>query len=384
MSRPIARGLAGLAAVAVSLVLVETLLRLLLPQQLVSLDGPRIWRPDDELGWRMRPHLDTFVNTGEGNVRLVTDARGMRAATRDSPRRVPAPFRILAVGDSFVEALGVDYESTIPRRIEADLSRLLDRSVSVSALAASGWNPHQYLLAARQELRAQRYDLGMVFLYTGNDIVAGTPDVTSAQIGRKHQFGLPAAWSKNAWTRSVLYPLNDFLERRSHLFVFLKIRGATVLARLGLTAAYFPDVFRKTFASSPDWKATVAVYREIRWEFERRGTPVVFVLLPASYQVQREIFQSYVDAFGIEQSAIDLDQPNRILACAFADDSMTLLDPLEAMRIKALRGASLFGQVDRHLNASGARVVSRFLARAIASRRAGELHEAAVQLDENP
>jgi hypothetical protein len=239
--------------------------------------------------------------------------------------------------------------------------------VTVSATAASGWDPRQYLLAARRELQTRRYDLGVVFLYAANDVVGDTTAITNTQIGRGHAFRIPRAWTRNAWTGSLLHPLNDFFERRSHLFVFLKTRAAVALARLGFTSAYFPEVFRKTFAASPDWDSTAEICRQIRREFSRHNTPVIFVLLPASYQVHQEIFESYVDGFAIEQNSVDLEQPNRILGCIFAKDSMTLLDPLEVMRTEASHGISLFGKTDRHLNESGNDVVSRYVAHTMAA-----------------
>ncbi len=356
-----------LAAAFVSLFLAEGLLRLLLPQQLVLLDGRQIWQPDEDLGWRMKPNIDTFVDTGEGRVRVVTDTQGRRAGTRSPPaQEQPTSIRVLAVGDSFVEALGVDYESTLPRRLELDWTRLTGEPVAVSARAASGWNPYQYYLAVKKELRDHRYDLGVVFLYAANDIIDGTPAITKAQIGRRRQFRAPRAWASAEWRGALLYPLNDLLERRSHLFVFLRTKGNLALARFGLTSAYFPEVFRKLFATSPNWDSTVEICRGIRDEFIRHNTPVTFVLLPASYQVHKEMFESYINAFAIERGSVDLEQPNRILAGAFAKNSMTLLDPLELMRAGASRGVLLFGRIDRHLNAEGIRVVSRFVADAIA------------------
>jgi hypothetical protein len=302
-------------------------------------------------------------------------------------RRRPGDFRILAVGDSFVEALGVDYEFTLPRRLESDLSRFYGKPVAVSAIAASGWDPHQYLLVARQELQTRRYDLGLVFLYAANDIVGSTSAITNTQIAHRRKFQIPRVWTKQAWTEAFLHPLNDRLKRRSHLFVLLKTRGASALARLGFTSAYFPQVYRRTIAASPDWNATVDICREIRREFGRHGTPVVFVLLPAVYQVHQKIFEEYVQAFSIEQNTVDLEQPNRILGRAFTEDSTTLLDPLEVMRANALHGISLFGKIDRHLNASGHRVVGRYVAQALAGetkQNSERVQHATLQGDGHP
>jgi hypothetical protein len=60
-----------------SLVVVETLVRLLAPQSLILL-RPDIIIPTEQLAWRHAPDVDTRVNTGEREIRWTTDDQGMR------------------------------------------------------------------------------------------------------------------------------------------------------------------------------------------------------------------------------------------------------------------------------------------------------------------
>ena len=70
-------------ALAVCLLLLEGAVRLFLPQQLLFY-RPDLYRLDEHLGWRFAPDLDTRVNTGERDVRLLTDAWGLRIGKRSS------------------------------------------------------------------------------------------------------------------------------------------------------------------------------------------------------------------------------------------------------------------------------------------------------------
>jgi hypothetical protein len=160
---------------------------------------------------------------------------------------------------------------------------------------------------------------------------------------------------------AVFYPLNDKLETSSHLFVLLKTRMQTTLAKLKLTAAYFPPVYHLRMANSESWAVTADICRKIDSVFTEQQTPVLFVLLPASYQVYPSVFERYVEGFGIDVDSVDLEQPNKLLAAAMADDSLELIDPLLYIREQAAAGAVLFGSVDQHFNVDGHRVTAEYL-----------------------
>src|SRR5436309_2168566 len=87
------------------LLLLELSLRIFMPQLLIW-DTRLVWEPVAGLGWQRRPNLNIRVNTGEREVQLITDA--LRHRIGRDPEESP-DLRILAVGDSFVEALQVDY-----------------------------------------------------------------------------------------------------------------------------------------------------------------------------------------------------------------------------------------------------------------------------------
>jgi len=360
-----------LAASSLVLVLValELAVRLLAPQQLIRL-RPDVWIPDDGLGWRHAPNLDVRVNTGERTVRLLTDGDGFRIGERtiDRPR-----YRILALGDSFLEAIQVPYEDTLGAHLEALLASELGAPVRVVNAGVGGWDPNHYLIQARLELPRRSYDAVVVFLFAGNDVVAWRRDRIPPRPSRRaHRLRLPRSLAAGELIDAVAYPINDALETRSHLFILLKNRFKFLLMRLGLSQHYVPATLSTATRDQPAWEITADLARDIADEAEARGLPSLFVLLPGLYQVDPEIGRRYAGALGIDPSTLDLDQPSELLAPLFARRGLELIDATPALR-RALQAGEreLYGRVDTHLGPAGHRRVAELVAPLLAARLGG-------------
>ena len=143
--------IAGMA-LGVALGLAELVVRWLAPQQLV-LERPDVWQAIDSLGWAHRPGLNTTINTGERTVRLMTDRDGFRVGQAG---RVAGKKRILLLGDSFVEAMQVEYEQSFAGLLEARLAQRFKYAVAVRNTGVAGWDPPQYLIQARRTLDRDR------------------------------------------------------------------------------------------------------------------------------------------------------------------------------------------------------------------------------------
>jgi hypothetical protein len=351
-------------SVIVAFLICETFVRMIEPQQLV-VSPSQLYRPDPVFGWRLKEDLDTVVNTGGGNVYFRTDGRGYRITGKATAQAVAdrgGVTRILTIGDSFLEAASLEFEEALPERLRFGLSDHLQQAVSVSSDSAAGWDLNQYYFAARAALNREAYDVGIVFLYVGNDINSGRVDhYEPEQVVSYHTLRVPQSFSKKEVIDALLYPVNDFLEARSHLFVMSKRRLEMPLAKLGLTPMYFPAVFKISEEASDRWDVSTAICRDIYEEFRRRGAGTLFVLIPAPYQVDQAAFARYVEAFNIDVASVDLELPNKLLARRFSEASLRLVDPLPQMRLRHEAGVQLYGVVDRHLNAEGHRVLAETL-----------------------
>ena len=58
---------------------------------------------------------------------------------------------------------------------------------------------------------------------------------------------------------------------------------------------------------------------------------------------------------------VDLEQPNKMLAAAFEERFLLLIDPLDNLREAADQGLTLHGLLDRHFNKEGHQVIAEYL-----------------------
>jgi hypothetical protein len=350
-----------MSSVLVSVFFCEILVRLFFPQQLIILRSD-IWRPDSPFGHRHQENANTVINTGEGAVHFITDGNGYRV-NRNIPENNTKPdISILAIGDSFIEAIQVENDFAIPEVTRKYLERKSSKTVQVDNTGVGGWDPNHYLLEAKRALAQKRYTLGIVFLYVGNDITTKkTTSFHPRTPAQRHKLHIPNSLKWNEIIQAILYPINDSLETKSHLFILVKRSGRVPLARLGLTAWYAPSVLKVEEVSSTRWKITAEICEEIQSEFSKYNTPVFFVLLPTSYQVHENLFKEYIWAFGIDPATVNINQPNRLIEGEFEARGLHLVDPLEYMRQKAESGLIMFGLVDRHLNQNGHQIVAEYI-----------------------
>jgi lysophospholipase L1-like esterase len=337
----------------------ELIIRIILPQQLILI-RPDVWCPDPVLGWRHCPNVSTTINSGEGKIDFNTDHNGFRI---DPNNQIKTEYyKIIAIGDSFVEGIQVNNYETVTEEISQKLSNELSHTVSVINSGVGGWDPNQYLLQAKLALQKNKYDLGLIFIYIANDIVT---EIKTHYEPRKnilnHEFQLPLKPSFKEITDKILYPINDTLEMHSHLFVFLKNRFSVILMRLGLTGHSIKPVYFKKEADSKRWYVTAKICSNIADIFKNYNIPTIFILIPADYQVDEDSFEKYLKGLRISQEEVDLDQPNRLLMAETKRFGLEVIDPLPQMRSFNKRGKSLYGKIDNHLNANGHRILAELV-----------------------
>ncbi len=341
-------GLSGLFACGLG----EVAVRIAVPQQLI-IRRADIYQAADTLGWLHQPNIVTTINTGEGEVTLATDPRALRIAPGTT--RVPDARKVLILGDSFMEAIQVEHDSSTAGLLQAALrTTLADPTLETWNAGVGGWNPEQYRLRAEALVRETQFSAALVAVYLGNDIMQWrTPAYRPRTPTELHSLRFPRQLSAREFVDALLYPVNDFLEERSHLFVLLKSRLETLRMRLGLTAAYFPPDFNKSVAEDGRWDNTATILEEIAVAARKTGVEPIFVLLPAPYQIDPALMMQYARGFGLDTASIDAEQPNRLLAAAMTARGLRNIDVLPAFREAQRAGTHLYGTVDQHFTAAG-------------------------------
>lgn len=347
-------------SLAIAALLAEFAVRLAAPQQLIVIQ-PELWEPADTVGYLRRANVTVPMNTGERDVTVRTDADGFRVGATG---REDASIGVLLMGDSFIEALQVEYEQTTGALLDSSLTASLGKPVAVRNAGVSGWGPNQYFLRTRSLVARDRYSLVVVGVFVGNDAVPERVDhLPPREPVRKSRLRFPRGLSRAELVNSLAAPLNDALEVRSHAYVLLKNQLATLRMKLGLTADYMPLEYRRAEATAGRWQVAAGLLEDLAKVAEARGAPTLFVLIPERFQVYEDEFARYLAGFGIDSSTVDVDQPSRLLFEAMTGRGLHVVDALPVFRAAASSGGPrLFGRVDQHLSPTGHVVLAQVIA----------------------
>ena len=371
MRRWIGRIVLVFGSLLVGALLSEGLVRLFAPQPLVQI-RPDIWIPVDGLGHQMAPNLDTTINTGERPVRLLTDENGHRIGPQGPPT---GERRILAVGDSFLAALQVDHSGIVTTR----LAQMLETGdlpgsrtgtgaarYAITNAGVNRWNPNRYYSKVRDALDKDHYDLVLVFVFVGNDIVSNERTRYAARSPRATPIRAPRSLRYRELVNAWIHPTWLRLRERSHLAVLLKGGLLNVWLRLGLSRRALQPIYLTSYADSPRWEMTARVLQNTVDVAARSGSRAAVVLIPPDFAVDRALGKAYVAGSGVDPALVDLDQPARLLGERLRDAGIVALDPTHHFKALHDSGVALYGRVDRHLNPRGHDELARFIAPAVA------------------
>lgn len=164
-----------LISLFLSLILLELALRLFIP--LDTREPPEFRVPHPLLGWALQPNTTYQYETTEGIVSVTYSSDGWR----DLEHYVEKPdgvFRILVLGDSFMEANSVKLEESFHRQVE-ELARAGGNNVEVINMSVAGYGTLQEYLVFEHIGHLYNPDLVLVGFYDGNDLINNSFELAS-------------------------------------------------------------------------------------------------------------------------------------------------------------------------------------------------------------
>lgn len=163
------RVLAVVVSLALPLLVLEAVLRVFGPIVPGNYDtGPYV-RRHPTLGHFHTPSFGGWIKTPQFIVRIDTNPMGLRDP-RQSYAKPPGTFRVLALGDSYVEAAQVQADQMVTTQLERLLGASTSRPVEVVNAGVFGYGTGQELLLLEQEGVKYAPDLVVLFFCHCNDV----------------------------------------------------------------------------------------------------------------------------------------------------------------------------------------------------------------------
>jgi hypothetical protein len=304
-----------------------------------------------------------------------------RHGLRDVEREFTKPagtFRILVLGDSFVEAMHVPLEATFPRLLEQRLNADGGQPVEVVAAGVSGYGTASELLYFERTGKRYQPDLVVLAFYPGNDVKNNSPVLEDtfkpvyASDGTLER--IAGEWrerssSKRPRLLSYVY-LRQMLLRHPQLAQSLVRHGwlradalRTAPQRNGIPVDY------GVYAPVPDpqwqeaWTHTEHLLDQLREAVSASGARLVVAVLSTREQVYPDSWQQILKSHPrMQEQRWDLDAPQDHIEAWCAEHTVPCVVLGPTFRAAAARGGEyLHYPHEGHWTVAGHRLAAAVL-----------------------
>lgn len=354
------------------LVVVEVGLRLFYPQNLSlsyqTRDGLRILRPN---------HRGVFRGV-ETTELYQTNSFGMR----DREHSIEKPshvYRILVLGDSFMEALQVPYEQSFPYLLGKRLKEIDNKDVEVINAAVSGWGTDQeltYLERLGSQLEPDLILIAMTLTNDLNDNLAEEFHTFDDGIlrARPAQQIPPSAYR--------IWQMKALLGAHSHFYQLIRLWWHSRGIELGgqQLSAQVAALLKPLPSDRIDrgWQLTFALLRRIRDVGQTVRAKTAIVLIPISLQVNPAGLDEFLEQHQLSRASVELDRPQRLMKAFGEQEKIEVIDLLPAFRRRdSPCGPELVLKRDGHWTTCGHEVAVQSVTEALVTREPGALGQQA-------
>jgi len=356
----------GSVGIAIALLVAEILLRVL------GISSEIAYLPNSNYGWSHAPGAQYSKVTEGERIPITINSFGLRDREFEYTKDA-GTFRVLVLGDSFMEALQVATESTFAKQLEARLASSNAgefSQIEVLNSGVSGFGTDNELLYFKAEGSGFGADLVLTALYVGNDIRNNWHELEIIDAGRHRkpyftieQGKLTLNANPNDVSGRFSTKAKIFLNRNSRLYAFARRLRDALSARARIAEQGMPLDWQIFATERPPswghaWQVTDKILLQLKDEVERSGASLLVMVIPTMFQVHDD----YWTAPGGDQ-AWDLEMPNLMLHRILEKHDIDYVDLLPHFRANAAEDRKqLYLQNDAHWNESGHRIAADVVA----------------------
>lgn len=348
-------GLLLLGSVLFALLVGEGIIRTLKPQEL----GNWTYTRDG-----LTLHLPNMVQFSyRFGHEIVTNSAGMRDHEHDL-NKPPGMYRILVLGDSFMEANQVRFEDAFVSVLERRLKEWLRRPVEVINASVSGWGTDDELTYFMREGIKYRPDLILVAMTLHNDVsdnlLEEYHEFKNGRIEQRPVTLMP-------WGSFVILKVKEWMASHSHLYhlVYRATRANRVSTEARSLESHVGSLLRRMPEDRirAGWEMTRQLLQKLRQAADTINAPVAVMLLPLYLQVYPET-KDFLASNGLNQTDSDLFKPQEMMKVIGENIEVSIIDLYPVFRdTKAKCSCSLFVENDGHWGKLGHQIAAEEAAR---------------------
>jgi len=336
-----------LVSTSLMLVISEGALRILYPQQLgvwyETRDGLAIHRPNSVIRF--------------GNHEIHINSVGMRDREH-SVQKADGTIRILLLGDSFMEALQIQFEESFPKLLEDRLRQAGVRNVEVVNAAVSGWGTEDELAYWVRYGKALKPDLILVAVTLHNDVSDNLrQNFYTLKDGQLQARPIKVSPTTEYWA----IQFRAFIASHLHLIQLWRKfwhRGEIQNTGRQLNQHVASLLSRRnTETIAKGWELTFQEFAAIQSEAKGIRAKMAIVLIPLALQVYKDKFSKFIRENDIPQ--ISLAEPQEKMINFGRTQGIETIDLLPVFKEwREKQNQPLYLENDGHWNSNGHRVAA--------------------------
>lgn len=336
---------------------------------------------DPLLGWRKKANTATVYKRREYTVEVRINSRGLRDEERP-PEPAPGVFRVLALGDSFLEGYTVDRDRTVTQQLEGRL-----RSLSCAGAAevlnggTSAYSTDQEYLFYRSEGARYRPSLVVLFFFW-NDVIYsdrqeyfGTPKPVFEMGGgdlRLHRYPVKQV------SRPAADPVTDAADTGSEGSALLEM----IRERLWFGAPSTHDALAKLGLWNPiprsnprlemlvydrrdpapvmdAWEKVGAILKALNQDVLAHGSRLAIAYIPGKMEIQESSWKATRQLYRLADGAWDLHRVRDQVARIGEANDIPVIDLGPSLQQAESTFQSTYFTFDGHWNARGHEVAAQ-------------------------
>lgn len=280
-------------------------------------------------------------------------------------------YRIIFLGDSFVENMQVPLEKRFFRQVENNLNELLDKKIEIIAIGRGNTGTAQQYLILNNFAVKYNPDLVVHMFLTANDVKNNSPSLQNDPYLPYFTINEGELKEIKQIKRSnrVLGGLKELLKKLRIVELFLKLRqNYTEKKQISSTNEYPLDyqVYEENYSQQYQeaWDTTKKLILESKNTLDKKGVKYVLVSLANNEQVHPNLWNKIINIYpDMKQKTFNLEKPDIILKdfCEKENISCFFMLPFFNEFIKKNPTKLTHYPLDGHWNETGTNLAAIFL-----------------------